>query len=145
MAFVRDSTVFGKGQEESHGYCLLLFYSPITLSIELIRFLISWAHCCQGSLQGMPLLLFPILNNHFFLKSPIPTAFLFLIDRPATYLTQVFRDIYGLVKCRVPFVLWGFPNHRSFSIRNHAATQIFHPAFRFRDLSMLCVCLAQWF
>ena len=42
VAFVRDSTVFGKRQEESHGYSLLLFYSPITLNIELIGRLASW-------------------------------------------------------------------------------------------------------
>lgn len=50
MAFVRDSTVFGKRQEESLGYSLLLFYSTIILSIELIG--------CLISLQDMPLFIF---------------------------------------------------------------------------------------
>lgn len=65
MAFVRHSTVFGKRREKRCGYCPLLFYFPVILSIELTGLPSSW-HVIIKLPYG-PCLLFDVISYFTFI------------------------------------------------------------------------------
>ena len=88
VAFVKDSTVFGKRSGKSHRDCLLLFYFIVILSIVIIRFLTSWHTIIKvpHRAHSSYLMLFHSLSGQFSLIFQAHCPSLPLIDSPAKVL-----------------------------------------------------------
>lgn len=76
VAFIRESTVFGKSRVMSCGFCPLLSYLIMTLTFELIRFRSSWQTIFKISTgHSSDFMNFHILNDQASLNLLCPLPF----------------------------------------------------------------------